>query len=236
MMVNGSQFVQKIDLKLREIKSRRQELAEYCGIAAQSLADWTRRGNLPTVDIALKIADFLHVSIDWLLSMDYDYEDGWCEFVDDLGTKSGIRLSPREIMYRIDVTLREKNSSSNYNEDEDFYKDITDIICFAEILSMKKNQIDPGIKKLFLIAQKLNVPLSWLLTGVNDTRAPVPKLHIYGLAAKYPDHLKYYHCLHDNDKELVSKLTIELFQTRRRIQELLLEKGIDISDIDELNI
>lgn len=234
MTINGNQLVQKIDLKLQEIKSRRQELAEYCGIAAQSLSDWTRRGNLPTGDILSKIADFLHVSIDWLLSM--DYEDGWIEFVDDLGTKGGIRLSPREIMYRIDGILREKNNSRNYKEDEDFYKDITDIICFDEIKSMKKNQIEPGIRKIFLIAKKMNVPLSWLLTGVNDTKVPDPKLYIYGLAAKYPDHLKYYHCLHENDKELVSKLTIDLFQTRRKIRESLIAKGIDISDIDELNI
>jgi SOS-response transcriptional repressor LexA len=64
----GSGFVDRIDKELDGQDKKRSELAKFLNISTQSFVDWHKRGNLPSADIALKIAHFLGVSVEYLIS------------------------------------------------------------------------------------------------------------------------------------------------------------------------
>lgn len=66
-MGNGQAFVNRIDEVLKEKNLKRQALTDACGFSVQALTDWKRRDSIPAADIALKIADYLQVSVEWLI-------------------------------------------------------------------------------------------------------------------------------------------------------------------------
>jgi SOS-response transcriptional repressor LexA len=66
--MTGSDFVKRIDTELNRQNKKRPELAKFLNISAQSFVDWRKRGNLPSADIALKIAKFLKVSVEYLIT------------------------------------------------------------------------------------------------------------------------------------------------------------------------
>lgn len=65
--MNMSDFTDRIDSKLKEKFLKRIAMCESAGIAPNSIAIWKKRGTLPAVDVALKIAKFLDVDIWWLV-------------------------------------------------------------------------------------------------------------------------------------------------------------------------
>ena len=70
MSVSGEDFVNRVDSKLKELNLKRQVLAEYCKFSIQTFTDWKRRDSIPSADIALKIANYLNVSVEWLITGD----------------------------------------------------------------------------------------------------------------------------------------------------------------------
>lgn len=61
-------FYDRLDSLLvenREIKSR---FAKTIGIQYQSLVDWKKRGTIPSADVAIKIANYFNVSVEWLIT------------------------------------------------------------------------------------------------------------------------------------------------------------------------
>lgn len=61
-------FVSRIDLILKDKCLKRSALCEDLEISPTSITDWSRRGTIPAGDICLKIADYLGVSVEWLIS------------------------------------------------------------------------------------------------------------------------------------------------------------------------
>lgn len=68
MSVSGEDFVNRVDSKLKELNLKRQVLADYCKFSIQTFTDWKRRDSIPSADIALKIANYLNVSVEWLIT------------------------------------------------------------------------------------------------------------------------------------------------------------------------
>lgn len=62
------EFTDRIDDLLLRINEKRSHLAEKIGIANQSFTDWKKRGTIPSADIALKIAKYFNVSVEYLLT------------------------------------------------------------------------------------------------------------------------------------------------------------------------
>ena len=55
----------------RELESRgitQKKLAEDLGLRRPTLSDWKRNGAIPAGDICIKIADYLGVSVEWLIT------------------------------------------------------------------------------------------------------------------------------------------------------------------------
>lgn len=68
MEVKGSDIILRLDeiLKIKNLK--RMAVSEAVGISVQSFTDWKKRGSIPAADTAIKIADFLGVSVEWLIT------------------------------------------------------------------------------------------------------------------------------------------------------------------------
>jgi SOS-response transcriptional repressor LexA len=66
--MTGADFVDNIDAELKKRKKKRPELAEFLNKSPQSFVDWHKRGNLPPANIALKIAQFFNVSVEYLIT------------------------------------------------------------------------------------------------------------------------------------------------------------------------
>lgn len=68
MLINASDFVKRIDIILKERNEKRLSLAEHCGFSLQSITEWSRRNSMPSADKVYTIANYLGVSIEWLLT------------------------------------------------------------------------------------------------------------------------------------------------------------------------
>lgn len=64
-----SDFVDRIDNLLVRQKKKRSDLYEMVKeINSHSMYDWTRRNTVPAADIAVKIADCLGTSVEYLIT------------------------------------------------------------------------------------------------------------------------------------------------------------------------
>ena len=61
-------FVKRIDEVLLERNLKRAALCNDLNLSATAITDWARRGTVPAGDICLRIADYLGVSVEWLIS------------------------------------------------------------------------------------------------------------------------------------------------------------------------
>lgn len=61
-------FVLRIDSVLKKLNLKRASLCSDLGLSSTAITDWARRGTVPAGDICLKIADYLHVSAEWLIT------------------------------------------------------------------------------------------------------------------------------------------------------------------------
>lgn len=62
-------FVERIDTLLAHQKKKRSSLYEAVPeINSHSIYDWTRRNTVPAADVAVKIAEFLNTSVEFLVT------------------------------------------------------------------------------------------------------------------------------------------------------------------------
>jgi transcriptional regulator with XRE-family HTH domain len=72
--IDGHELVARIDLSLMHRNQRRKALCEAVGISSQSVTDWDKKNTKASAETLLHIADFLNVSMRWLLTG--EAEDG----------------------------------------------------------------------------------------------------------------------------------------------------------------
>jgi transcriptional regulator with XRE-family HTH domain len=68
MKSSGADIVKRIDMSLKARNASRKDLYLSVGMAINTLSNWGTRGTVPSADIALKIADYLGVSVNWLIT------------------------------------------------------------------------------------------------------------------------------------------------------------------------
>lgn len=66
--IKGKDIVFRIDSVLKERNLKRKAVADAVGISLQPFTSWANRGSIPGADIAYHIAEYLNVSVDWLLT------------------------------------------------------------------------------------------------------------------------------------------------------------------------
>jgi len=229
--MDGTNFVEKIDLVLKEKGLKRQPLADYCGITTQAITDWSKRGAIPGVYTVLKIADFLSVSIEWLVRDDYE---STISNYNDTETDTTNNLSSSAIMHRVEAHVMYKFGRTHSNTDEELYESILDIMSMDEIRAFWNNRAVPSFRQLYMLATRLDLSIDWLLRGKNDENLKTADIPIYRLAIKYRSHLTNFYCLHESDQKIVEDLTSKLFDSRLKIREKMQSLGIDAKKIPEV--
>ena len=61
-------FIEQVDKLLSENGKTKIELARYAGISTQSFYDWKNRNTVPSADVAVKIAQFLNTTVEYLVT------------------------------------------------------------------------------------------------------------------------------------------------------------------------
>jgi transcriptional regulator with XRE-family HTH domain len=61
-------FIDRLETLLKEKGISQKSLAEYIGIRNPSISDWKKEGTIPRADVAIKIAEYLNVSVEYLIT------------------------------------------------------------------------------------------------------------------------------------------------------------------------
>jgi transcriptional regulator with XRE-family HTH domain len=68
MGITGCDIVKRVDEIAQKKGISRKHVLIDLGLNPSSFTDWSKRGTIPSADKALKVADYLGVSIRWLLT------------------------------------------------------------------------------------------------------------------------------------------------------------------------
>ncbi len=203
--MSGEEFVLRVDSILKEKNIKRQTLADSIGFDSSTLAQWKNKNRLPDIETTYRIAAYLHVSPEWLITGKLAQE--WTQ-------EKNIEVSPSRIVWRIQDQIKSRTAEFNHIFDENFYSIIAEYVTYDEIVSWGNNRLEPTLYQLQLIAEKLTMSLQYLITG-KDSRAPFIEPHIISLTEKYELFLKYFDCLEDRDQSTIIKITQALFHLER---------------------
>lgn len=61
-------FVDRIDELLRKKNLKRIAMCDDLGITHSAVTDWKRRGTIPAGDVCVRIAGYLGVDVEWLIT------------------------------------------------------------------------------------------------------------------------------------------------------------------------
>lgn len=67
--MTGKEFTERIDSVLHGRNQTRKAITQDLGISSSTMSSWAAgRGSIPNVGVVAKIAEYLEVSIDWLVT------------------------------------------------------------------------------------------------------------------------------------------------------------------------
>ena len=61
-------FMDRVEVILKQKKLTQKELAEDLSLRRPTLSEWKRNGAVPAADVCIRIADYLNVSVEWLVT------------------------------------------------------------------------------------------------------------------------------------------------------------------------
>ena len=67
-MTNEMYFMDRVESLLKDKKLTQKELAEDLNLRRPTLSDWKKNGAVPAGDICIRIAEYLGVSVEWLVT------------------------------------------------------------------------------------------------------------------------------------------------------------------------
>lgn len=132
-------IVDRIDLVLSELHQSRIDLCNTIGITRQAITNWKKNNGLPVVDKALKIAEYLNVSIEWLIN----------------GKLNNQRFNSKIIA----DCINEKLNSLDADEAELKKTLLFKIISPQVLINWEKQRLNPTFNQVYSIAMTLNIPL-----------------------------------------------------------------------------
>lgn len=97
--MNANQFAERFTQARTQKKFTLKQLSEQTGISVSALSHYANGANLPPLDAAVKIADALAVSLDWLCGADSNNESGKMNDCGDLIRALSSMLTTKTIHY-----------------------------------------------------------------------------------------------------------------------------------------
>lgn len=175
-MLNGKILVEILDAYFKENGLSRKQFCEDMGIPNSTLAAWKSRNVLPSLETLDKIAQYMKVSLSWLVR---DVNDKNSPNTPDDPTS---RIS---IYYRIENQLKSTHSGYNYEESM-IAQYLSDIVDPLMMLQWSQGRIDIPDETLPKIADKLKVSIQWLMTG-ESYRQQDFNSHLYEVAKQHQE-------------------------------------------------
>lgn len=65
---NGMQIVERITQKCKEMNIVKKNVLEALSLPDNCFSNWSARGTIPAADVCIRIADYLNVSVEWLVT------------------------------------------------------------------------------------------------------------------------------------------------------------------------
>lgn len=212
------EIVEILENYLKEKKISLRQFSVLVDIPHSTILTWKKKNTLPSMEFISKIAAFMNVSLDWLVNGELA--------VDEDNTNEN-PYSRRSILYRIEIVLRQNNKDRDYDDDDDFEslhnKYLKNIVDYEVIKNWKEGRSNMPEWVLPKIAAQLKVSLQWLLTKDEYHQSDF-NAYIYGLAKTYPDLLKGYNCLEEEDQKFIAQYIASRLEVRRLKREAEINK------------
>ena len=199
------EIVEILENYLKEKKISLRQFSTLVDISHSTIITWKKKNILPSIEFISKIASFMNVSLDWLVNG---------EIAAGLDNSDENPFSRRNILYRIEIVLRQKNNDNDYDIESLHNKYLKDIVDYEVLINWVEGRANMAEDVLPKIAAQLDVSLQWLLTK-DEYHQEDFDAHIYGLATKYPDLLKGYNCLAEEDQKFIDQYIRSRLEVRR---------------------
>ena len=211
--VRGKSLVNRIDELLEIRGEKRQDLCNKTGISLQAISNWKKQESLPAVDSAIQIANYLEVSVEWLIN-------GTINFTGDYDSR------PSSIYNRIYNLLEDKHHRGAYTMTvEEFHKPISHIVSNNLLINWRDDRILPDAQKLIEIAKYFRQSYVFLVTGetgsmytmkeVNGESIDSKEYELFKQYKKHEEIIWSYDALYKPDKKYIAQLIARLFRLRR---------------------
>ncbi|MCQ2241221.1 helix-turn-helix transcriptional regulator [Treponema sp.] len=211
-MRNGIELVEILDFLLEKKGISRRQFCSQIDIPPSTIAAWKHKNILPNTELICKVADFLNVSIDWLVNG----EDPKTEI-------SIVSISRHTIMDRIETILRQNTNSFDTPLAELYTEHLGKVADFDLINNWSLGRINVPESIITSIAKELKVTTDWLLTGKEETDQVIDT-YLYKLAKEHEGFLKGFDCLDEEKQKAVSKEIADSLELRRLQREAKLKK------------
>lgn len=209
-MRTSAEFVEILENYLKTKKISRRQFCSLVDIPNSTISSWKTKNVLPSIELVAKVAKFMNVSLDWLVY------GNLFEGENDSNTSTN-PSSRKNILYRIQTILRQNNSDFDYDEESLHKKYLNDIVDYEVIYNWANGRANMPDDVLPRIANKLKVPLQWLLTQDSINQNDFDKhAYIYGLARLYPGILKGYDALDEENKKFIDNYINYCLESRHK--------------------
>jgi transcriptional regulator with XRE-family HTH domain len=216
---SGEALVNRIDSVLSEIGKSRKELCKVADISIQSINNWKKQNSVPAADTAIKIANYLEVSVEWLIN-------------GELNLSGDFDSQPSQVYYRIYNLLLEKTGLSEPDNAPSkpevmfsvLHKPLSNIISNTTLNNWRQNRACPDGNVLLKIAEYFNQSFAFLATGktvsseINGDPITKEDYQDYCIYKKHKELIWSFELLYDADKRNISRLIARLFRLRRHIE------------------
>lgn len=64
-------FYERLERLIKDRGIQQKELADGCGISSNGISTWKVTGSIPRADVAIKIAKYLDVSVEYLITGEF---------------------------------------------------------------------------------------------------------------------------------------------------------------------
>lgn len=194
------------------LKKKKITMRQFCGISNiphTTISTWKHRHSLPSIDCLTQIAQFMGVSLDWLILG---------ELADNENNTLENPCSRKSILYRTEIVLRQMNIDYDYDTERLHEKYLSDIINYDTLCNWVEGKVNISENVLPAIANRLKVPLQWLLTQEGYNQEDFDS-YLYGLSKAYPKVIRGYNLLDEEDKEFVSKYIFSKLEMQSSIDK-----------------
>lgn len=213
----GENLVNRIDELLEMRGEKRQDLCDNTGISLQAISNWKKQDSLPAVDSAIQIANYLEVSVEWLIT-------GKINFTGDYDSR------PSSIYSRIYNLLECDHHRPAYTMTvEELHKPISNIVSNTLLINWRDDRILPDAQKLIEIAKYFKQSYVFLVTGeagtmntqkeVNGKPSDKEEKELFEQYKKHKEIIWSFDALYKPDQKYIAQLIQRLFRLRRYAED-----------------